>query len=82
MFLIAKKRIGKPRMSNKDRAFGSEAEEADWWAKNQDCIAARFEQAGAAGKLGCGTVARIARERANHTLPPPAIRTPAETAER
>jgi predicted DNA binding CopG/RHH family protein len=44
--------------------FKTEAEEAQWWAKNQNLIADRFEQAKAAGKLGKGTVARVARERA------------------
>ena len=37
--------------------------EAEWWAKNQDLIANRFEQAQSTGKLGKGTVARVARER-------------------
>jgi predicted DNA binding CopG/RHH family protein len=53
--------------------FESEAQEADWWAKNQDFIASRFEQAKAAGKLGRGTVARLARERANQLGPSPTI---------
>ena len=44
--------------------FKTEAEEADWWANNQEYIADRFEEAKAAGKLGHGTVARLARERA------------------
>lgn len=38
--------------------FENEAQEAEWWAQNQDQIADRFEQAAAAGELGHGTVAR------------------------
>ena len=34
--------------------FETEAQEAHWWAKNQDFIATRFEQAKAQGKLGKG----------------------------
>jgi len=41
-------------------SFKSETQEADWWAKNQEFIAERFEQARAAGKLGKGTVVRRA----------------------
>jgi predicted DNA binding CopG/RHH family protein len=44
--------------------FKSEEQEAEWWAKNQNLIADRFEEAKAGGKLGKGTVARVARERA------------------
>jgi predicted DNA binding CopG/RHH family protein len=51
-------------MAKKQPPFKTEAQEAQWWAKNQDLIANRFEQAKAAGKLGKGTVARVARERA------------------
>jgi predicted DNA binding CopG/RHH family protein len=52
-------------MANKKQPrFKTEAEEAKWWAKNQELIADRFEEAKAAGKLGKGTVARVARERA------------------
>jgi predicted DNA binding CopG/RHH family protein len=51
-------------MAKKRPPFKTEAQEAEWWAKNQNVIADRFEQAKAAGKLGKGTVARAARERA------------------
>ena len=42
----------------KPRRFKNEAEEAEWWAKDQESIAERFEKAKAAGKLGRGTVAQ------------------------
>jgi predicted DNA binding CopG/RHH family protein len=48
----------------KKLSFKTEAQEAAWWAKNQNLIADRFEEAQGAGKLGKGTVARVARERA------------------
>ncbi len=51
-------------MAKKQPRFKTETQEGEWWAKNQDLIADRFEQAKATGKLGKGTVARIARERA------------------
>ena len=51
-------------MPKKQPFFKTEALEAKRWEKNQNLIADRFEQAKAAGKLGTGTVARIARERA------------------
>jgi predicted DNA binding CopG/RHH family protein len=52
-------------MANKKQPrFKTEADEAQWWAENQQLIADHFEQANAAGKLAKGTVARIARERA------------------
>ena len=51
-------------MARKQPPFKTEAQEAEWWAKNQDLIANRFDQAKAAGKLGKGTVARVARKRA------------------
>src|SRR5436190_3638908 len=51
-------------MAKKQPPFKTETQEAEWWAKNQNLIADRFEQAKAAGKLGKGTVARVARERA------------------
>ena len=51
-------------MAKKQPPFKTEAQEAEWWAKNQNLVADRFEQARAAGKLGKGTVARVARERA------------------
>lgn len=38
--------------------FRSEAEEADWWDKNQDALAGEFERAAAAGTLSHGTAAR------------------------
>jgi predicted DNA binding CopG/RHH family protein len=41
----------------------TEAQEAAWWFKNQKLIADRFEQAGKEGKLGKGTVAKMALER-------------------
>ncbi len=44
--------------------FKTEAQEAEWWSENQNLIADRFEQAKAAGKLGKGTVTRVARQRA------------------
>jgi predicted DNA binding CopG/RHH family protein len=50
-------------MAKKHPPFKTEAQEAEWWAKNQDLIANRFEQAKVAGKLGKGTVARVARQR-------------------
>ena len=53
--------------------FKSEAQESEWWAKNQDFIADRFEQAKAAGKLGKGTVARLASQRARQSGPSPTI---------
>ena len=59
---------------SKQLRFESETQEADWWAKNQRFIAERFEQAKAAGKLGKGTVARAARERARKTGASPTIR--------
>ena len=60
-------------MAKKQPHFKTEAQEAEWWSKNQDLIADRFEQAQAAGKLGKGTVARVARERAGHAGPAPTI---------
>jgi predicted DNA binding CopG/RHH family protein len=43
--------------------FSSEAEEAQWWDSHQDLIAEKFEQAAAAGELGRGRAAQMARER-------------------
>jgi predicted DNA binding CopG/RHH family protein len=61
-------------MANKKRPpFETETQEAEWWAKNQKLIAKRFEEAKATGKLGKGTVARAARERASHTGASPTI---------
>jgi len=51
------------RANRKQPRFKTEAEETEWWAKNQEFIADRFEEAKARGKLGKGTVARLARER-------------------
>ena len=40
-------------MADKNRLrFKSETQEAEWWAKNQELMAERFEQAEAAGKIG------------------------------
>jgi hypothetical protein len=44
--------------------FRSEKQEADWWAKNQDYIAQRFQGAKATGALAKGSVARLARQKA------------------
>jgi predicted DNA binding CopG/RHH family protein len=60
-------------MTRKQPRFKTEAQEAVWWAKNQELIADRFEQAKAAGKLGRGTVARVAQEQANRAGPSPTI---------
>ena len=60
-------------MAKKQPPFKTEAQEAEWWAKNQNLIANRFEQAKAAGKLGKGTVARIARERTSQAAASPTI---------
>src|SRR5215467_8995901 len=48
----------------KQLRFRTEADEAEWWAENQEFIADRFEQAKAAGELGKGTVVRMAQKRA------------------
>src|ERR1700689_4709885 len=50
-------------MAKKQPLLKDEAQEAEWWAKNQNLVADRFEEAKATGKLGKGTVARVARER-------------------
>src|ERR1700722_4031043 len=55
-------------MAKKHPPSKTEALEAACWAKSQNLIADRFEQAKAAGKLRKGTVARIARERAGACL--------------
>jgi predicted DNA binding CopG/RHH family protein len=60
-------------MARKQAPFETEKQEADWWPKNQNLIANRFEEAKAAGKLGRGTVARVARERAAQTGASPTI---------
>jgi predicted DNA binding CopG/RHH family protein len=43
--------------------FGSEAEEADWWAANPEFVLQELERAKAEGRLGHGTVMRLAAER-------------------
>src|SRR5438128_12254910 len=60
-------------MAKKQPPFNTEAQEAESWAKNQNLIADRCEQAKAAGKLGMGTVARLARERASQAGASPTI---------
>ena len=61
------------KMDRKQPHFETETQEAEWWAKNQDLIANRFEQARTLGELGKGTVARVARERANQDGASPTI---------
>ncbi len=63
-------------MAKKHAPFKTEAQEAEWWAKNQNLSADRFEQANAGGKLGKGTVARVAHERASHDHNPATGRSP------
>jgi len=60
-------------MTKKQPPFKSEAQEAEWWAKNQNLIADRFEQAKAAGTLGKGTIVRVARERSAQAGASPTI---------
>lgn len=60
-------------MAKKQPHFKTETQEAEWWAKNQDFIANRFEQARASGKLGKGSVARVAVERAKQAGASPTI---------
>jgi predicted DNA binding CopG/RHH family protein/uncharacterized DUF497 family protein len=60
-------------MAKKQPPFKTEAQEAEWWSNNQKLVADRFDQAKAAGKLGKGTVARIARERASQSGASPTI---------
>ena len=60
-------------MARKQPDFKTEAQEADWWAKNQNLIANHFEQAKTLDKLGKGTVARVARERAKQVGASPTI---------
>ena len=60
-------------MAKKHPPFKTEAQEAEWWSKNQKHIADQFEQAKAASKLGKGTVARVARDRASQAGPSPTI---------
>jgi|SRR5580658_2120033 predicted DNA binding CopG/RHH family protein len=42
--------------------FANEAEEAQWWFDHRDEVAKAFEDAAAEGKLGAGSVARLARK--------------------
>jgi predicted DNA binding CopG/RHH family protein len=60
-------------MAKKQPPFKNEEQEAAWWANNQNLIADRFQQAKAADKLGMGTVARVARERAGQAGASPTI---------
>ena len=60
-------------MAKKQPPFKTETQEAEWWAKNQNLIADRLEQAKTAGKLGKGTVARLARKRASQAGASPTI---------
>jgi predicted DNA binding CopG/RHH family protein len=60
-------------MAKKHPPFKNETQEAEWWAKNQNLIADRFEQAEALGELGKGTVARVPRERASQVGASPTI---------
>jgi predicted DNA binding CopG/RHH family protein len=60
-------------MVKKQVHFKTETQEAEWWAKNQDLNANRFQQVRAAGKLGKGTVARVAGERAKEAGASPTI---------
>ena len=60
-------------MATKLPPFKTESQEADWWKNNQKLVADRFEQAAAAAKLGKGTVAQAARERAAQSGAAPTI---------
>jgi predicted DNA binding CopG/RHH family protein len=60
-------------MTKKQPPFKTEGAEAEWWARNQNFIADRFEQAQAAGTLGKGAVARTAREQARQAGASPTI---------
>jgi predicted DNA binding CopG/RHH family protein len=61
-------------MATKKRPhFETETQEAEWWAKNQQLIARRFEEAKSAGQLGKGSVAQAARERAAQSVASPTI---------
>ncbi|MSV31207.1 MAG: hypothetical protein EXQ57_01675 [Bryobacterales bacterium] len=59
-------------MATKQPPFKTENQEAEWWKKIQNLVADRFEQA-AAAKLGKGTVAQAARERAAQSGAAPTI---------
>jgi hypothetical protein len=69
-------------MAKKKPPFKTDAQEAEWWAKNQNLMADRFEQAKAARRLGKGTVARVARERASYAGASPTITVRLSEAER
>src|SRR6266436_5896280 len=60
-------------MAKQQPRFETDTQESDWWAKNQNLIADRFEKAKATGKLGKGTVARVAREKASQAGASPTI---------
>ena len=51
-------------MAKKQPHFETETQEAEWWVQNQDLILKGFQQAKASGKLGKGTVGRVASARA------------------
>jgi len=70
---MARKQVTRERADQKPLSFKTEAEEAKWWAAHQGQIADRFEQAKATGKLGKGTVARVARERTRQAGASPTI---------
>ena len=40
--------------------FATETEEADWWYDNRELVSQDFQQADTEGRLGRGTVARMA----------------------
>jgi predicted DNA binding CopG/RHH family protein len=61
------------KMAGKQPHFETETQEAEWWANNQDLILSHFQQAKALGKLGKGTVARVAGERAKQAGAAPTI---------
>src|SRR5262249_9793946 len=63
-------------MAKKQPPFKTETQEAEWWAKNQNLIADHFEQAKTAGRLGKGTVAHLARQRASQAGASPTITIP------
>jgi hypothetical protein len=60
-------------MDKKQPHFGTETQEAESWAKNQDLILNRFQQASASGNPGKGTVARVAGKRAKQAGASPTI---------
>jgi hypothetical protein len=43
--------------------FANEGEESEWWAANPEFVLQEFERAKAEGRLGHGTVMRLAAER-------------------